>query len=473
MPWHGNRDVTLTSVLNSNARDDDEARKKVLRIFGGLMAVALLLDVGGTVGAMGAHCMEIIHEQDDQQSMASCVANQISQGVQFWKIFQNDDSKPSMMFAGVGDLFLLAIVRVVATILLLWFGVHHGRYNKSGDDDSDASNDHTQPNSTTDQQETQTISSGNQEASDTNDALTTPLLPNAADAPLSSLEAQAPPSGFRQCAGCCVDGQPMKPSTARHTALAGLFVTATLFQVYVGLKVSNYHHPSDDTDSANMRECNDMLTLCMCLTVLWINLQGYLFRTLLAEMTREKGLFLANSVHRHPVFYKKFRELGFQQCDLCHQRIKSTDEGCYRCVLCDWDVCLPCSRREDAATVGENVLRSDRGVRVETDMDSKSYFSRALHVASGETPLLLVSFILLAASSMSRLLLPHFQGHVIDKVIPDPTTGNYDKAGFRHYIKVYLVLMIVQGALSTLYSAIFTLVSRRLKFTIRNSLFER
>ena len=33
--------------------------------------------------------------------------------------------------------------------------------------------------------------------------------------------------------------------------------------------------------------------------------------------------------------------------------------------------------------------------------------------------------------------------------------------------------MLAQGALSTLYSAIFTLVSRRLKFTIRNSLFEK
>ena len=33
--------------------------------------------------------------------------------------------------------------------------------------------------------------------------------------------------------------------------------------------------------------------------------------------------------------------------------------------------------------------------------------------------------------------------------------------------------MIAQGAVSTLYSAIFTLVSRRLKFTLRNTLFEK
>ncbi|OEU07751.1 ATP-binding cassette transporter [Fragilariopsis cylindrus CCMP1102] len=38
---------------------------------------------------------------------------------------------------------------------------------------------------------------------------------------------------------------------------------------------------------------------------------------------------------------------------------------------------------------------------------------------------------------------------------------------------IYLFVMLLQGAISTLYSAIFTLISRRLKFTIRNILFEK
>jgi len=150
-----------------------------------------------------------------------------------------------------------------------------------------------------------------------------------------------------------------------------------------------------------------------------------------------------------------------------------TKSGCYRCTLCDFDVCVPCSQRADAATVGENILRGDRGVRVEASLDNKSYFRRSLQVAKPELPLLSISFALLAASSISRLLLPHFQGHIIDKVIPDAGSGQFDKSGFSHYIKLYIYLMLAQGALSTLYSAIFTLVSRRLKFTIRNSLFER
>eukprot|EP01083_Nonionella_stella_P161308 528148_1 len=164
--------------------------------------------------------------------------------------------------------------------------------------------------------------------------------------------------------------------------------------------------------------------------------------------------------------------MAFHWCDLCRQRIKPTDGGVYRCSLCDFDVCMKCSKRSDAATVGENVLRGDRGVRAETALTNGGYFTRSMTIAKKELPLLMVSFGLLALSSVSRLLLPHFQGHIIDKVIPD-AEGDYDKDGFSQYIKIYIYLMLVQGAISTLYSAIFTLVSRRLKFTIRNSLFDK
>ncbi len=164
----------------------------------------------------------------------------------------------------------------------------------------------------------------------------------------------------------------------------------------------------------------------------------------------------------------------------CRQRIKPADTGTgtggywgvYRCTLCDFDVCMTCSTRSDAATVGENVLRGDRGVRAETSLTNGGYLIRSMAMARKEWPLLMVSFGLLALSSVSRLLLPHFQGHIIDKVIPD-AEGTYDKSGFSQYIKIYIYLMLVQGAISTLYSAIFTLVSRRLKFTIRNSLFDK
>lgn len=176
---------------------------------------------------------------------------------------------------------------------------------------------------------------------------------------------------------------------------------------------------------------------------------------------------------------------------MCEQRIGATTTAnnnstavggsCYRCALCDFDICIPCSQRQDAAIVGENVLRGDAGVRLEANLTTRDYISRSIHVAGkSEWPWLLTSFVLLSLSCLSKLFLPHFQGKIIDKVIPVPAsssssdnTPEYDKQGFVHYIMIYIIVMIVQGAISTLYSAIFTLVSRRLKFTIRNTLFEK
>jgi ATP-binding cassette subfamily B protein len=136
--------------------------------------------------------------------------------------------------------------------------------------------------------------------------------------------------------------------------------------------------------------------------------------------------------------------------------------------------------------VGENVLRTDRGVQVETSLTTYGYFQRSVQIVGNEAVWLALSFVLLSLSSLTRLFLPHIQGKVIDKVIPihnTTTTSNddddhppppqYDKEGFVHYIVVYVVLMVAQGAISTLYSAIFTLVSRRIKFNIRNALFDR
>jgi ABC-type multidrug transport system fused ATPase/permease subunit len=105
-------------------------------------------------------------------------------------------------------------------------------------------------------------------------------------------------------------------------------------------------------------------------------------------------------------------------------------------------------------------------------------------VVGSEWPWLLLSFVLLTLSVISQLVLPHFQGKIIDKVIPLDNNDNnggsggsdhpkYDRHGFVHYITIYVFVMLAQGAISTLYSALFTLISRRLKFTIRNALFEQ
>ena len=163
--------------------------------------------------------------------------------------------------------------------------------------------------------------------------------------------------------------------------------------------------------------------------------------------------------------------LAYHWCDLCSVRIKGSD-GAWRCKLCDFDMCRTCASRQDAAVVSENMLRGDKGVKVESSVSASSYFRRSLGLAQTEMPLLILSFILLTLYCGSSLALPNFQGMIIDKVVVDEN-GDYDKAGFLFDLKIYLAVMLLQGALSTFYSAAFNLISRRMVFNVRNTLFQK
>lgn len=105
------------------------------------------------------------------------------------------------------------------------------------------------------------------------------------------------------------------------------------------------------------------------------------------------------------------------------------------------------------------MLRSDKGVKQESDIDNATYFKRALGIAGNEKYLLMLSFFLLTLYCLTSLALPDFQGRIIDKVVIDED-GDYDKDGFMENVKIYLFIMLSQGALSTVYSAAFNLVSR-------------
>ena len=61
--------------------------------------------------------------------------------------------------------------------------------------------------------------------------------------------------------------------------------------------------------------------------------------------SRELSFPCPSEVHRHPRFLEQGRSMAFHWCDLCRQRMKGTDDGeVYRCSLCDFDACIPCSR---------------------------------------------------------------------------------------------------------------------------------
>ena len=420
---------------------------------------------------------------------------------------------------GVGDLFCLALARCIVTSLLLWIGIQYGQMKKSNQNNEHQGGDEEE----VDDQRDNLCQEGQHNNDTASSSLTTPLLLLEEINENHNNRRQEPAEGdgaqsqsiktnlTKKLCSCCrptsknqrQEDEAMtnnghetktKTKTIKNTTLVLLFITSTFFQVYAGIKVSTFHfshnnnnsdnNDDDDDDNNNNNDhesnafTNPAIPPLMCLTILWINIISYIFRVLLEELTRHDALFLPPTVHRHPVFYEESRGINLHWCDICRTRIvssstlESSTTGCYRCSLCDFDICMSCAKREDAAIVGENLLRGDSGVRVEQTLDNKTYFARSWVFIKPQLCLLGTSLVLLTCSSVTKLALPHFQGRIIDMVIPD-AEGNHDTQGFLRYIKIYVVFMIVQGAVSTTYSAIFTLVSRRLKFTIRNSLFQR
>lgn len=500
--------ASIASILNSDARSDEEARRRVLWWFGTILTILFVLDIGCSFIVLWLECDSTDRDNDDDDdetltatttttnttTISHCIRRSIMDGLPFLHQpdHYNDGSRQ-----GVGDLFLMAILRYVVTTTLLIVGVWYGRRMKDSSDTENMPHEEDETAATT---TTTTIAVA--ESTSTTDEqqqqqqLTEPLL-SGNDNNIGGVESQVNErnqGGVRSrciCTTCSTNRRVVQPSHVQNAILLALFVSTTLFQVYAGLRVATRDphtheqqqeqvYGDNNSSSATAKTTSTVATIIvvlLCLNVLWINAEAYVFRVLLGELTRDDVVYLPPEVHRHPVYFEKSRGLSLNWCDLCHQRIggqegSTASTGCYRCSLCDFDVCLKCVKRNDAATVGENILRGDRGVRAQPILTTTSYFHRSIQVAKQELPLLLVSFLLLGTSSLSQLLLPHFQGSIIDKVVPGPD-GKYDREGFKHFIQLYLVLMVVQGAVSTLYSAIFTLVSRRLKFSIRNTLLER
>ncbi len=555
--------ASLTGLVNAEARTEKEIRSNVRRVFGSILALVVILDVISSIAVVWLSCGEASKEDSSSSSNnssglgASPSRECLKDSLAFSKAFAifHHHHKNSTVDDGtgdnLGDFVLLAVLRCMSMLILMWFGVRFGREGRRTSEaiqerrsreasDEDAAND-TDENPLT---EPLLVNSGHP---DSDEAPATDVLSssnNNTGEPLPDDETVETANGGRREEQEISDDTAKEslwtPKRVRTLVLLLVFVSCTIYQVYAGLRVATMGMSTDSDQSNNSSSSSQyyfnlqldaaskrswmtiLKTVLVCLTVLWINAEAYIVRVLIVELTRkEEGLlFLPPEVHRHPLYLETdHRSMAFHYCDLCQKRISATapkpkpttngatcrvvpsnnnnnnnnkdtkfsSEGwCYRCALCDFDICIACSKRNDAATVGENVLRGDRGVRAETSLTTSEYVKRSIAVAGrSEWPWLLVSFALLAISSLSKLFLPHFQGKIIDKVIPipyhpggddnggDDNGSYYDKKGFLHFIFIYVLVMLAQGAVSTLYSAIFTLVSRRLKFTIRNALLEK
>ena len=240
----------------------------------------------------------------------------------------------------------------------------------------------------------------------------------------------------------------------KHLCLTFLFVISTGTQVYTGIKTLDFSYTQHDP-----RASKTVLIVLVCGSILWINLEAWILRELVNELTRDHGLFL-KSIHRHALFFDS--GVSSHWCDLCGQRVSQA----WRCKLCDFDGCVKCVARKKTANSQEHAVRTDKqGVRETKKMTATQYFIRSLKLASSEWKLFIFAFVFLILTSLANLALPNTQGSIVNMIIEN----NHHE--FLVHLKIYIIVMVALGVFNGIKGLLFMIVSRRIAFHARTRLF--
>ncbi|KAL2630546.1 hypothetical protein R1flu_015232 [Riccia fluitans] len=117
------------------------------------------------------------------------------------------------------------------------------------------------------------------------------------------------------------------------------------------------------------------------------------------------------------------------------------------------------------AESAEGTLRGDKGLKEEGDVDQNRFLMRAISLAREELCLILCAFFCLAVSSASGLLLPRFQGSILDHAI------NNDKPKFKSEIQLLIIFTVITGLFEATRNLCFTVVGKRVLKTLQDHLF--
>ena len=196
----------------------------------------------------------------------------------------------------------------------------------------------------------------------------------------------------------------------------------------------------------------------MIALVVIINLDFYFAKSLVEHATKETGHIVPH-LHNHPLY---FTSVACHWCDLCAQRI---DKQAYRCKLCDFDVCVICFRKGNKKT-SEGLLRGDKGVVEEQQVSTTGYFWRALLLTKRFFHVVIVAFLCLLLNQGARLLLPRFQGSILDHVI------HSDREGFVDSVTWMLILSVASGLFGGIRNLCVDIVGRKMANEVRNRLFQ-
>ena len=176
--------ASVAGILNSSSRSDEEARNRVIKLFGSILAVLFLFDIGCSFAVLLITCHQLDSSNHDEfiasspssssSSLRQCLVTSIHDGFSFHPVskLNNDDNGDDKNF---GDLFLLAILRCCMTLLLLKIG---SRYGTNGISDSRHNHHHHQQETSALEASTVAPVVASEPSTSNTDSLEEPLLAN-------------------------------------------------------------------------------------------------------------------------------------------------------------------------------------------------------------------------------------------------------------------------------------------------------
>ena len=245
-----------------------------------------------------------------------------------------------------------------------------------------------------------------------------------------------------------------------------IFSVGTMCSVYTGVKCIMF-------DFATVEGAELMIAPFLGLSIFTMNAQFVASRRLVGAYVKEAGAVLS-ALHVHALKYYSKGAPGRtgwgpgagKQCDVC--RTPCASSPCYNCQDCNFNLCIECFETKSGELQGdeeENVVRGDKGKQKKLVLSNWGYFTRAFKLVGGQGHLIFGAMSCLLVSSAAGVILPNYQGVILDEIIK----GN--PAEFQTAIGLYLAWNFAQVLFGTLRQICFSVVGRRIGYKARNVLF--
>jgi hypothetical protein len=212
--------------------------------------------------------------------------------------------------------------------------------------------------------------------------------------------------------------QEARSQSLRVICLIAAFLVGAVSSVYTGIKCIVF-----DFDAVPGEEAYMAPFLAGSIAI--INFEYVCVKKLVASYVVEAGAVIT-PLHVHKLKFwqegarasKRKWMRGGLLCDICRDNVGS--KQIYNCAQCNWRICVTCFETKSGDMQGdeeENTVRGDKGKKAKTVLTSWTFMVRTIQLANGQLQLLCLAFSFLCVASLSGVMLPNFQGQILDQVI--------------------------------------------------------